>query len=130
MEQDLNQFIKKSHIRQVERFNEKLRGWNLFCNGNADEPAELYEDINTSFTLQNVRVENGCLKFLYDGVEESEIMVRQDGDTEEWYEEEGCDSIPEYIKFWSSCLGKAKRYFAMDSERLDKMSEGEIDDID
>lgn len=130
MEENLNKYIKKNHIKAVEKFNEELRKWAEYTNGNPDEPAELYEDINTPFTLTNVRVEDGCLNYLYDGREESEKMVRQWEDTGEWEEVEGLDSIPDYLKFWKACLRRAKRYFAMDPDKLDRLSEGEEDDED
>lgn len=130
MSENLNKHIKKSHIKAVEKFNEELRKWAEYTNGNPEDAPLLYEDINTPFTLANVRVEDGCLNYVYDGREESEKMVRQWEDTGEWEEVEGLDSIPDYLKFWRACLRRAKRYFAMDPDRLDRMADGDEDDID
>ena len=82
---NLNQYIKKSHLRMVERFNADLEAFREYT---GDDAAVLYEDAFTSFTLANVRVENGCLKYEYDGKLEQEAIVLQDEDTKEYYEEE------------------------------------------
>ncbi len=124
----MNKYIKKSHIKAVEKFNMELRSWSEYINGTPDSEVELYEDINTIFTLSNVRVEDGCLKYRYDGKEEAENMVCQYEDTKEYYEEDGLDSIMEYVKFWRACLRRAKRYFEMDSEKLDRLADGEEDE--
>ena len=127
--EDLNRYIKKSHIKAVEKLNEELRQWSEYTNGTPDE-AELYEDQYTVFTLSNLRVENGCLCYCFDGREERENKVCQYEDTKEYYEEEGLDSIPECVKFWRACLRRAKRYFAMDTDKLDSLQSGEEDDED
>lgn len=44
------------------------------------------------------------------------------------YYEEDLDGIAEWIKFWRACLRRAKRYFAMDTDKLDKIQDGEIED--
>ena len=67
--EDLNKYIKKSTIKMVEKFNADLEAFRK----ETEEPvATLYEDANTSFTLSNVRVEEGRLKYTYDGKEEYE----------------------------------------------------------
>ena len=121
---NLNQYIKKSHLRMVERFNADLEAFREYT-GDAD--AVLYEDAYTSFTLANVRVENGCLKYEYDGKLEQEEIVLQDEDTKEYYEEE-YDGISEWIKFWRACLRRAKRYWEMDTDTLDAIQSGEKED--
>lgn len=88
---------------------------------------ELYEDAFTSFTLANVRVEDGRLIYDYDGQVESEKVVLYDEEENEYYED-GIDGITEYIKFWRACLRRAKRYWSMDVEKLDKIQNGDIDD--
>lgn len=127
--ENLNNYIKKSHITAVRKFNDELRRWSESINGTPDGDVYLYEDVNTPFRLSNVRVEEGSLKYLYDGREESEKMLRMDDDGT-IYEEEGMDGIIDYLKFWKSCLRRAKRYFAMDPDRLDRMAEGYENDID
>ena len=127
--EDLNKYIRKSHIKAVEKFNEELRKWSEYTNGSPDDDVELYEDACTMFTLSNIRVEDGCLKFVYDGCEDSENMLREDDDGTIW-EPDGLDSIMDYLKFWRSCLRRAKRYFAMDTDKLDRLQSGEEEDED
>ena len=121
---NLNQYIKKSHLRMVERFNADLEAFREYT---GDAAAVLYEDAYTSFTLANVRVENGCLQYEYDGKLEQEAIVLQDEDTKEYYEEE-YDGISGWIKFWRACLRRAKRYWEMDTDTLDAIQSGEKED--
>lgn len=121
---NLNQYIKKSHLRMVERFNADLEAFREYT---GDAAAVLYEDAYTSFTLAKVRVENGCLQYEYDGKLEQEAIVLQDEDTKEYYEEE-YDGISEWIKFWRACLRRAKRYWEMDTDTLDAIQSGEKED--
>ena len=126
MKKNLIEYIKKSHIKAVQKFNEELAAW---AKETGEEPATLYEDANTSFTLCDIAVSNdGQLFYTYDGQVEFVVIVVLDEETGEYYEDEGMDSIMEYIKFWRSCLRRAKRYWAMDSEKLDAIQDGEIED--
>ena len=108
----------------VERFNADLEAFREYT---GDAAAVLYEDAYTSFTLANVRVENGCLQYEYDGKLEQEAIVLQDEDTKEYYEEE-YDGISEWIKFWRACLRRAKRYWEMDTDTLDAIQSGKKED--
>ncbi len=38
------------------------------------------------------------------------------------------DGIMDTVKFWRKCLRRAQRYWSMDSEELDKIQDGEIED--
>lgn len=124
---DLNQYIKKSHLRMVEKFKEDLE---IFRQQTGDKIAELYEDAYTSFKLGDIKVENGILSYQYDDGRDFDRIVLQDPDTKEYYEDESLDSLPEIIKFWRKCLRRAKRYWSMDPDRLDKIQDGEIEDQD
>lgn len=124
--EDLNKYIKKSHIKAVEKFNEELKAW---AKVTGEKEPTLYEDANTSFTLSDPFVENGWLKFNYDGQPDSVRMVEKDNLDGEYYETEGLDGIMEYVKFWRKCLKRAERYWAMDPDRLDRIQDGEIEDI-
>ena len=121
----MNKYIKKSHIKAVEKFNDELKAWEKET---GEEVATLYENANTSFTLSDVHVENGWLKFDYDGQPDSERVVELDRFDNKYYETE-YDGIMDYLKFWRACLRRAKRYWAMDPDRLDKIQDGEIEDI-
>lgn len=122
---DNNCYIKKSHIDAVKKFNEVLKAW---AKETGETEPTLYENAYTSFTLSDPMVENGWLKFNYDGQPDSVNMVVQDKITGEYYEEDCLDSIMEYLKFWKACLRRAKRYWAMPSEKLDAIQEGNIED--
>lgn len=121
---DLNDYIKKSHITALEKFKAELEKYKETC----DPDGWLYEDANTSFTLDNIHVENGWLKFDYDGKPDSVLVVVKD-DFDGKYYEESLDGIMDYVKFWRKCLNRAKRYWAMDSDELDAIQDGEVEDL-
>lgn len=122
---DLNQYIKKSHIKAVEKFAAELEEWRKET---GEDEATLFEDAYTSFTLSNPKVMNGCLCYHQDGVDYSENMVRFDEETGEYWEEDMMDSIMDYLKFWRGCIRRAKRYWSMDVDKLDAIQNGDIDD--
>ena len=122
---DLNQYIKKYHLRAVEKFNQDLEA---FRKETEEEAATLYENAYTSFTLADVKVENGALVYDYDGATECERIVYQDAEDGQYYEDEGIDGIMEYIKFWRTCLRRAKRYWSMNVDKLDAIQNGDIED--
>ena len=123
--EDMNKYIKKSHIKAVDKFNKELEAW---CKEYGEEQATLYEDAYTSFTLSNVRVEDGKLCYLYDGKEWSDNMVCYDEEEGEYWEVDGADSIMDYLRFWRTCMKRAKRYWSMDVDRLDAIQNGEVED--
>ena len=122
---DLNKYIKKSHIKAVEKFAAELEAW---AKETGEKEATLYEDANTSFTLSDVRVYKGGLYYRYDGMVEMEGVVYYDEEEKTYFETEGMDSIMDYLKFWRACLRRAKRYWSMDTEKLDAIQDGEIED--
>lgn len=126
MSKNLIDYIKKSHIKAVQKFNEELQAW---AKETGENPVTLYEDANTSFTLADVAIsQDGQLFYTYDGKVEFEVIVRQDEETGEYYEVEGMDSIMEYVKFWRKCLRRAKHYWEMDPDKLDAIQDGEAED--
>lgn len=125
---DLIKYIKKSHLKAVHNLNEELKAWAKETG--EDEPT-LYEDAYTSFTLSDLAIsDDGQLFYTYDGKVEFEVIVRKDEETGEYYEDEGMDSIMEYVKFWRACLRRAKRYWSMAPEQLDAIQDGETEDED
>lgn len=121
---DLNDYIRKSHIKAVDKFNAELMAF--AAESGEDEP-RLYEDPFTSFTLSKLRVEHGYLKFRYDGCEDKERIVFLDHSTDKYFETD-LDGIMDYVKFWRKCLNRAKRYLCMEPDKLDKIQDGEIED--
>lgn len=122
MTKDLNDYIRKSHITALEKFKVELEKYKETC----DPDGWLYEDANTSFTLDNIHVENGWLKFDYDGQPDSVRIVMKDDLTGGYYEE-SLDGIMDYVKFWRKCLHRAEKFWAMDPDHLDAIQNGEAE---
>ena len=128
VKKNLIDYIKKSHLKAVEKFNEELKAW---AKETGENPVTLYEDAFTSFTLADVAIsQDGQLFYTYDGKIEFEVIVRKDEETGEYYEDEGMNGIMEYVKFWRKCLKRAQRYWFMPVEQLDKLQdpENEVED--
>lgn len=88
--------------------------------GSTNQLAELYEDANTvrevgSFFLYK----NGVLTWR----EAEHGVIRS-----ERYEHIDEDDLRDTLSFWRANLRRAKRYWAMDTEKLDKIQDGEIED--
>lgn len=126
MPKNLNDYIKKSHIKAVERLDQDLKA---FAKETGKDIATLYEDANTCFTLSGLSVENGKLCYMFDGRREEDVVVEQDELTGEYVEDE-LYGIMDSVKFWRKCLNRAKRYWAMDSDKLDAIQNGEVEDDD
>lgn len=122
--EDRNIYIKKSHIKAVEKFNEELKAW---AKETGEKEPTLYEDAFTSFTLSDPVVENGWLKFNYDGQPDSVNCVMKDEVTGEYYEDEGIDDIMGYVRFWRKCLNRARNFWNMDPEHLDAIQNAEVE---
>ena len=122
--EDRNIYIKKSHIKAVEKFNEELKAW---AKETGEKEPTLYEDAFTSFTLSDPVVENGRLKFNYDGQPDSVNCVMKDKVTGEYYEDEGIDDIMGYVRFWRKCLNRARKFWSMDPDHLDAIQNAEVE---
>lgn len=120
---NLQKYIKKSHIKAVEKFNAELQA---FAKETGENPVTLYENANTSFTLADIHVENGWLKFDYDGQPDSVLVVEKDDFDGKYYESE-LDGIMDYVHFWRKCLNRAKKFWAMDPDHLDAIQNGEAE---
>lgn len=118
----ISNYISKRHIKALEKFNQELE---VFRQETQEEVATLYEDPFTSFTLANVRIEGTAIKYLYDGKEDYDNCVRHDDESGETWED---DTIMENIKFWRSCIKRARRYYCMPVEKLDALQDGEVED--
>jgi len=98
----------------IARLNADLQA---FAKETGEKVATLYEDVWTSYTLENIQLKGNRLSYTYDGRRETERVI-------DW------DEVKDWLKFWRQCLNRAKRYWATDSDTLDKMSDGEIEDIE
>lgn len=125
-EMDLNDYIKKSHIKALENFKAELERYKTL----GDSDGTLYEDPFTSFTLDNIILVNGELHYDYDGKPDKNVIVRKDEETGEYWEDDSLDGLMETVKFWRKCLNRAERYWFMPTERLDRIQDGEIEDED
>ena len=121
---DLNTYIKKSHIRALEDFKAALDKYKTL----GDPDGTLYEDPYTSFTLDNIMLVDGELHYDYDGKPEKDVIVRKDEETGEYWEDDSLDGLMETVKFWRKCLKRAQRYWFMPTEQLDAIQDGEIED--
>ena len=105
--------ISARHIKAWEKFNEEVYA---FAQETESDEATLYED---AFTTRNVKdfwmQSNGTLSWVEDGKREVEQMFDED-DAREW------------LSFWRANLRRAKRYWSMDVDTLDKIQDGTIED--
>ena len=121
--EDLNKYIKRSHIAALEKFKAELERYKTEC----DPDGWLYEDANTSFTLSDIHLMEGCLCYTYDGKDDHDTLVQKDPDTGEYYEIEGPDSLMGIIKFWRKCLKRAAKFWNMDPDELDAIQNAEVE---
>ena len=106
--------LTKAQQNSINKLNAELTAW---ANYTGEPVATLYEDIWTSYTLEKVAVKGNRLTYIYDGVKEKEQVF-------DW------DEVKEWLKFWRACLRRAKRYWATDSDTLDRMADGEVEDTE
>ena len=122
MAKDLNEYIKKSHIAALEKFKTELEKYKETC----DPDGWLYEDANTSFTLANIRLEDGTLCYDYDGKPDKQTIVRYDEATGKYWEDD-FDGIMDTVNFWRKCLKRAQKYWSMDPDELDAIQDAEAE---
>ena len=121
---DPSKYIKKSHLKALEKFKAELEA---FRQETGEEVATLYEDAFTSFTLSDIEVRGDRVYYMYDGRQESDLIVLLDEETMEYYEDD-LFGLMDTIKFWKKCLRRARRYWQMDTATLDAIQDGERED--
>lgn len=105
--------ISDRMVKAFERFNADLEAFRMET---GDEVAVLYEDAYITRNVKDFRLcKNGKLTWTEDGGKESEQMF-DDDDAKDW------------LSFWRANLRRAKRYWSMNTETLDKIQDGEIED--
>lgn len=110
--------ISQRHIKAWQRFNDDLNVFILESEDvdNVFAEATLYEDAYTTRSVRGFTMApNGELSWAEDGKQNVEQMYDED-DAREW------------LSFWRANLRRAKRYWSMDSERLDAIQDGLIED--
>ena len=108
-------------IKAFEKFNDEL---NAFGEETGEIFVTLYEDAFTTRKVCNFKLfKNGKLTWTeYDDVKrlsQKEEYIHIDD-----------DDIKDTLNFWRANLRRAKRYWAMDAETLDKIQDEEIEDTE
>lgn len=113
-------------IKAFEKFNEDLK---TFGEQTGEVFVTLYEDANTTRKVANFKLhKNGKLSW----VEMEDVYADRQMICEAMKEEylhTDDDDIQDTLKFWKANLRRAKRYWAMDAETLDKIQDGQVEDI-
>lgn len=112
-------------IKAFEKFNEDLKE---FGEQTGEVFVTLYEDANTTRKVANFKLyKNGKLTWV-----EMEDTWKDGQRVHESRHEEYLhtddDDIQDTLKFWRANLRRAKRYWAMDAETLDKIQDGQVED--
>ena len=114
-------------IKAFEKFNEDLK---TFGEQTGEVFVTLYEDANTTRRVANFRLhKNGKLSWVeMEDVYADRQMICEPM-KEEYYHTDD-DDIRDTLNFWRANLRRAKRYWAMNAETLDKIQDGEIEDTE
>ena len=120
-----HRLIPKKAIRDIEKFKADL---DAFASETGEQFPTLYEDANTTFEVRNLAFSfNGDLVWEdEDGRQNWEAYITEDEDGEERW-----DAMYEWdegLKYWRAGLRRAKRYWSMDTEKLDAIQDGQIED--
>lgn len=108
--------ISKRHLNAWQKFNEDLQAF-IRETEPTDGYATLYEDANTTRNVKGFFLSaNGRLDWY------------EDGDNETWYFMDE-DEAREWLSFWRANLRRAKRYWEMDAVELDRLQDGETEDV-
>ena len=114
--------ISARHIKAWEKFNEELEAFRIEIG--EQEFVTLYEDAYTTREVKDFKMtKTGILTwwehetFKEATRQEREQMIDED-DAREW------------LKYWRAAFRKAKRYWSMDAEILDKIQDGELEDTE
>ena len=112
-------------IKAFEKFNEDLKE---FGEQTGEVFVTLYEDANTTRKVANFKLyKNGKLTWVeMEDVYADRQMICEPM-KEEYYHTDD-DDIRDTLKFWRANLRRAKRYWAMDAETLDKIQDGQVED--
>lgn len=111
--------LSTRQLNAWQKFNEEL---NAFRSETGQDFVSLYEDAFTTREVKDFQMtETGILTWW-----ESETY--RDRVTQEREQMVDEDDSREWLKFWRANLRRAKKYWSMDSDRLDKIHDGLIED--
>ena len=107
--------VSDKMVKAFERFNADLKA---FGEETGETFVTLYEDAFTTRRVANFRLyKNGNLKWI-----EIETGQLSQENVEQVYDD---DDANDWLKFWRANLRRAKRYWGMNTETLDKIQDGE-----
>ena len=110
--------ISDRMVKAFERFNADLKA---FGEETGETFVALYEDAFTTRRVANFRLyKNGNLKWI-----EIETGQLSQENVEVMFDD---DDAKDWLSFWRANLRRAKRYWSMNTETLDKIQDGEIED--
>ena len=113
--------IGARHIKAWEKFNADLVA---FAQETGQDFVTLYEDAYTTREVKGFTMtQEGVLT--WQEAETFKDVVRQE--QEQMYNEE---DAREWLAFWRANFRRAKRYWNMDAETLDKIQDGELEDME
>lgn len=111
--------ISDRHIKAWEKFNAEL---DAFRDETESDFAMLYEDANTSREVKDFRMtEDGVLTWFECEPYRNRITQEQEQMTD-------MEDAREWLRFWRANLRRARRYWSMDADTLDRIQEGEMED--
>lgn len=122
---NLNLYTMKTTDRLIKAFEKLDQDIKAFGKETGEEDfVTLYEDALHSRIVKNFFLyKNGKLVWIEKDFPWTEPK-------KEDYIHEDDDDIRDTLKFWRACLNRAKRYWKMNAETLDKIQDGEIEDIE
>jgi hypothetical protein len=113
--------ISKRHLKAWKVFNEELEAFRAEA---GEEFATLYEDANTTREVKGFEMSESGILTWWECETFPNVKTRQE--REQMINEE---DAREWLNFWRAAFRRAKRYWAMDAEKLDKIQDGELEDM-
>lgn len=113
--------MSKRHLTAWVRFNEDLMA---FTGETGEEFATLYED---AYTTREVKGFGMSVEGLLVWWERDSLNGEVYRNAEQMMDE---DDAREWLSFWRANLRRARRYWEMDTETLDRIQDGELEDME
>lgn len=114
---DMEAKATSRQVKAFEKFNTELEA---FAKLTGEDYPTLYEDAYTTRRVANFHL---CLNgnLMWDELD-WDGKVRHESD-----KHFDSDDVADTLKFWRACFRRAKRYWEMDTETLDRIQDGEED---
>lgn len=114
--------ISERHIKAWQRFNDELEAFK--ADTGMEGYVTLYEDAYTTREVKDFKMtKTGILTWW-----EAETYKETERQEREQMMDE--DDAREWLKHWRAAFRRAKRYWVMDTETLDKIQDGELEDTE